>query len=165
MIGTEPVQGTEQLKVTFAVPADAGDGAVAVVGDFNGWHPTMDVLRRCGGWLKVTVVLEPGKQYRFRYLAGDGRWFNDPEIGTYEPNGMGDDNCLLDLTPAGRMSEDPGDRLDLHNAAVDARMVCAHCCGTFDLRRGRTCIRPVRHSGSCEFVALESALDATAPSI
>ena len=33
---------------------------------------------------------------------------------------MGDDNSLLDLTP--------GDRLDLHNAAVDVRMACGHLC-------------------------------------
>lgn len=165
MIGTEPLQGTEQLKVTFAIPADAVDGDVAVVGDFNGWDPTVDPLRRCEGWLKVSVVLEPGKRYSFRYLAEDGRWFNDPEIGTYEPNGMGDDNSLLDLTATGGMSEDPDDRLDLHNAAVDVRMAGAHLCGTFDLRTGRTCIKPVRHNGSCEFVAVESALDAAAASI
>ena len=162
MIGTEALQGTEQLKVTFAVPADAMAGDVAVVGDFNGWDPTIDPLRRCEGWLKVSVVLEPGKRYRFRYLAQDGRWFNDPEIGTYEPNGMGDDNCLLDLTPAAAMTEDPDDRLDLHNSSVDARLASAHLCGTFDLRTGRTCIKPVRHPDSCEFVPADSALQAAA---
>ena len=164
MIGTEPLQDTEQLKVTFAIPADAVDGNVAVVGDFNGWDPTIHPLHRCEDWLKVSVVLEPGERYRFRYLAEGGRWFNDPEVGLYEPNGMGDDNSLLDLTPTAGMSEDPGDRLDLHNAGVDVRMACAHLCGTFDLRTGRTCIKPVRHLGSCEFVPVDSALDATAAS-
>jgi len=164
MIGTETLQGTKQVKVTFAVPAAAMDGDVAVVGDFNGWDPTIHPLRRCEDWLKASVVMEPGQRYRFRYLAEGGRWFNDPEVGVYEPNGMGDDNSLLDLTPEGAMYGDPNDRLDLHNAAVDVRMVCVHLCGTFDLRTGRTCIKPVRHNGSCEFVALESALDATAAS-
>ena len=165
MIGTEPLQDTEQFKVTFAIPADSVDGDVAVVGDFNGWDPTSDPLRRCEDWLKVSVVLQPGQRYRFRYLAEDGRWFNDPEIGIYEPNGMGDDNSVLDLTPTGAMSEHPDDRLDLHNSSVDVRMACAHLCGTFDLRTGRTCIKPVRHHDSCEFVPLDSALDATAASI
>ena len=164
MIGTEPLQDTAQLKVTFAVPADAVDGDVAVVGDFNGWDPTIDPLRRCEDWLKVSVVLEPGQQYRFRYLAEGGRWFNDPEVGHYEPNGMGDDNSLLDLTPTAGLAEDPGHRLDLHNAGVNERMASAHLCGTLDLRMGRTCIKPVRHLGSCEFVTLDSALDATAAS-
>jgi 1,4-alpha-glucan branching enzyme len=165
MIGTEPLDDTERLKVTFAIPADSVNGDVAVVGDFNGWDPTIDPLRRSQDWLKVSLVLEPGQRYRFRYLTEGGRWFNDPEIGVYEPNGMGDDNSVLDLTPTGEMTEDPGDRLDLHNASVDVRMASAHLCGAFDLRTGRTCIKPVRHRGSCEFVAVDSALDATAASV
>ncbi len=157
MIGTEPLEGTEQVQVTFAVPAD-GVGQVAVVGDFNGWDPTTDRLHRCEGWLKTSVIVQPGRRYRFRYLAEGGRWFNDAEVGVYEPNGMGDENSLLDLTSTGGMAADPDDRLDLHNAAVDTRMADAHVCGTFDLRTGRTCIKPVRHHGSCQFVPLEAAL-------
>ncbi len=148
--------------MTFAVPADAANGEVAVVGDFNGWDPTTDPLRRCEDWLRTTVVVEAGRRYRFRYLAEGGRWFNDSEVGVYEPNGMGDDNSLLDLTPSGGMAGDPDDRLDLHNAAIDTRLACAHLCGTFDLRTGRTCIKPVRHHDSCQFVAADSALEATA---
>ena len=162
MIGTEPVEGTEQVKVTFAVPADCIDGEVAVVGDFNGWDPTADSFSQCEGWLRATVLVESGRRYRFRYLAEGGRWFNDPEVGIYEPNGLGDDNSLLDLTPAAALSEDPDDRLDLHNSSVDARLANAHLCGTFDLRTGRTCIRPVRHHDSCEFVPADSALQAAA---
>ena len=162
MIGTAPLEGTQQLKVTFAVPADLVDGGVAVVGEFNGWDPTADPLSRCDGWLRATLTVDAGRRYRFRYLAEGGRWFNDPEVGLYEPNGMGDDNSVLDLTPAGGMSEDPDHRLDLHNAAVDARLANAHLCGTFDLRTGRTCIRPVRHHDSCEFLAADSALQVAA---
>lgn len=160
MIGTEPLQGSERLRVTFAIPADAVDAEVAVVGDFNGWDPATDLLRRREGWLRASVAVEPGRRYRFRYLAENGRWFNDTEVGAYEPNGMGDDNCLLDLTPSGGLAGDPDDRLDLHNAAVDTRMAGSHLCGTFDLRTGRTCIKPVRHHGSCRFVPADSALEA-----
>lgn len=162
MIGTAPLEGREQLKVTFAVPADIVDGEVAVVGDFNGWDPSADPLSRCDGWLRATLTVEPGRCYRFRYLAAGGRWFNDPEVGVYEPNGMGDDNSILDLSPTGAMSEDPDDRLDLHNATVDTRLASAHLCGTFDLRTGRACIRPVHHHDSCEFLPVDSALQVAA---
>ena len=158
MIGTEPLIGTDRLKVTFAVPADAADGAVAVVGDFNQWDPSANPLRESDGWLRASVVVQPDRRYRFRYLADGGRWFNDSEVDAYEPNGMGDENCLLDLTRTGGMAEDPDLRLDLHNVAVDARLAGAHLCGTFDLRTGRTCIKPVRHHGSCRFVAADSVL-------
>jgi hypothetical protein len=162
MIGTELLRGAQGLRVTFAVPAEAVDGEAAVVGDFNEWDPRTNPLHRSDGWLKASVVVEPGRRYRFRYLDEAGHWFNDPEIEAHEPNGMGDDNSLLDLTPAGGMAEDPDERLDLHNAGIDTRMAGAHLCGTFDLRRGYSCIRPVRHSGSCHFVPAESALEAAA---
>ena len=165
MIGTEPLQDTGQLKVTFAVPAEGVEGTAAVVGDFNGWDPTVDTFRRHDGWLTASVVVEPGRQYRFRYLAEGGHWFNDPEVGVYEPNGLGDENSVLDLTPTGGMSEDPDERLDLHNASVDTRMAESHLCGTFHLQTGRTCIKPVRHHGSCQFVPVDAALDATAASV
>ena len=164
MIGTKPLRGTDRLRVTFAVPSDDRDEQVAVVGDFNRWDPSSDPLRMSDGWLRASVVVEPGRRYRFRYLADGKRWFNDAEVDAHEPNGMGDDNCLLDLTRTGGMVEDPDLRLDLHNVAVDARMAVAHLCGTFDLRTGRTCIKPVRHHGSCRFVAADAVLHATAVS-
>ncbi len=164
MIGTELLKGTGRLKVTFAVPADAVDGEAAVVGDFNQWDPGTTPLHRSNGWLKASVVVEPGRRYRFRYFADDGHWFNDPEVDASEPNGMGDDNSLLDLTPDGGMSEDPGGRLDLHNVGIDERLAGSHLCGTFDLRRGYSCIKPVRHRGSCRFVPADSALDSAAAS-
>lgn len=164
MIGTEPLKGTERLTVTFALPADGIEGDIAVVGDFNEWDPTASPLLPHDGWLTASVVMAPGRQYRFRYLAAGGRWFNDPEVGAYEPNGMGDENSLLDLTAAGAMVGDPDDRLDLHNAAVDSRMAEAHLCGTFDLRTGRTCIKPVRHLASCRFVLADVAHQAAAVS-
>lgn len=164
MIGTKPLKGTNRLRVTFAVPAEDIEGEVAVVGDFNRWDPSTNPLRKSDGWLRASVAVEPGRRYRFRYLADGWRWFNDSEVDVYEPNGMGDDNCLLDLTRTGGMVGDPDLRLDLHNVAVDARMAGAHLCGTFDLRTGRTCIKPVRHHGSCRFVHADSVLDATAVS-
>jgi hypothetical protein len=162
MIGTEPVNGTDRLRVTFAVPAADVDGAAAVVGDFNRWDPCADPLREIDGWLRASVMVQPGRRYRFRYLADGGRWFNDSEVDVYEPNGIGDDDCLLDLTGTGPMVGDPHLRLDLHNVAVDAEMATAHLCGTFDLRTGRTCIKPARHHGSCRFVRADSVHQATA---
>lgn len=162
MVGSEPQQGTEQLKVTFAVLGDGVDGDVAVVGDFNDWDPTADPLRRHDGWLSASLDLEPGRRYRFRYLAEGGRWFNDSDVGVYEPNGMGDEDSVLDLTPIGALSGDPDNRLDLHNASVDTRMANAHLCATFEFHTGSSCIKPVHHHGSCRFAPGDAALEATA---
>lgn len=64
-------------RVTFSLPADRPDGAVSVVGDFNGWEPGRHELRRRrNGTRTVSVILPPGV-HRFRYLATGGLWFDD----------------------------------------------------------------------------------------
>lgn len=102
MIRCEPMKGGEQVKVTFAVPEDGVDGqAVAVVGDFNDWDPTATPLRPEGNLRSATVTLPAGGRYAFRYLAEDGRWFNDEDADDYQQNDFGGDDCVLDLNQAG----------------------------------------------------------------
>jgi 1,4-alpha-glucan branching enzyme len=92
----EPTKRGDQVKVTFILPA--GDSAVAVVGDFNGWNPAANQLRPRGDVRSVTVTLSAGRRYAFRYLGADGEWLNDDQADAYEPNGFGGDNSVIDLT-------------------------------------------------------------------
>ncbi len=65
-------------KVTFALPADLVDGTVSVVGTCNQWTPGTHVLRRrSNGTISTSVLVHPGEELRFRYLATGGRWFDD----------------------------------------------------------------------------------------
>jgi hypothetical protein len=43
------------------------------------------------------------------------------------------------------------ERLDLHNASIDASAAALGNCGTTDLHNGRVCQSPAQHHGSCEF--------------
>lgn len=90
----------DQVKVMFSVPADGSGGhKVAVVGDFNDWDPNAAVLRKKGANFSATVRLDPGKRYAFRYVAEDGRWFNDDGVEGYEGDWSGASmNCVIDLT-------------------------------------------------------------------
>jgi hypothetical protein len=45
-----------------------------------------------------------------------------------------------------------GERLDLHNASIDQSGAGAGRCAMTDLRTGRVCQEPQRHSGGCAFV-------------
>lgn len=64
-------------RITFTLPKTAADGAVSVVGDFNGWEPGRhELVARRNGTRSVSVVLPPGP-HRFRYLATGGVWFDD----------------------------------------------------------------------------------------
>ena len=82
------------IAVTFVLPVDAGD--VSVVGDFNGWDPFVHPLKkRSNGTRSVTVELPVGQAYQFRYLGGDGTFFDDPDADAIEPNGYGDTHSMV----------------------------------------------------------------------
>lgn len=82
-----------KVKVTFALP-DSGE-CVSVVGDFNGWDPWVSPLRRrSNGTRSVSVALDPGKPYSFRYLA-DGRFFDETDADSWSPNGYGDTHSII----------------------------------------------------------------------
>lgn len=55
------------------------------------------------------------------------------------------------------MEIEPDNRLDVHNVAVDTTVANAHLCGMTDLQTGRTCIAPVHHDGSCQWVSKDQA--------
>lgn len=49
------------------------------------------------------------------------------------------------------------ERLNGHNATVDAAMVKQGLCGTIHLATGRRCRRPARHTGGCLFTGASAA--------
>lgn len=87
------------VRVTFELPADAAQESVAVVGDFNDWdqrkHP-MKLDKKKEHWRKA-VTLEPGKEYRFRYVIDGGQWQNDGDADRFEANPFGTENGVLAL--------------------------------------------------------------------
>lgn len=96
MITKRPARAGSPVKVTFSVPAESGP--TAVVGDFNDWDPTANPMRKRGDRRSVSVELEPGRSYSFRYVAGDGRSFDDDSADDYVGNEYGESNCVVDLT-------------------------------------------------------------------
>ena len=63
------------VDVTFTLPGEVGAGNVALCGDFNDWSAGNIALQRGsdGAW-QVTLPLEPGRSYRYRYLLDGERW-------------------------------------------------------------------------------------------
>ena len=95
MIKRSPLKGSQQVKVSFVLPRDAG--GVSVVGDFNDWDPLAHPLRpRSNGTRSATVTLPAGGRYTFRYLAEGGRWHDDEAVEAFEPNGVGGYNAVLE---------------------------------------------------------------------
>ena len=79
-IAREYIKSRNLCKVTFILPGEAALKAkqVAIVGDFNNWNKTTTSLSKLeNGDFSVTLELEAGKEYRFRYLIDNHRWEND----------------------------------------------------------------------------------------
>ena len=105
VIKKEMVAGTDQIRVTFAVPSTTWADRVNLVGEFNDWDTTATPMlqtRADASW-RVTVGLTSGQRYRFRYLINGQEWLNDWKADGFfsdvVPQGICD--SVVDLTQIG----------------------------------------------------------------
>lgn len=92
------------VLVGFELPATLPATSVSVCGDFNGWQATAHPLTRLGdGRFRAEIPLPAGARWRFRYLLDGERWENDPAADDYVPNGLGAEDCVVDLTETGSL--------------------------------------------------------------
>ncbi len=97
MIYKEPLPDGKRVRVTFELPSAIWAERVTLVGDFNDWNPTQDEMRQTrsdGNW-RITLELETGREYQFRYLVNGRDWHNDWKADKYAPNEFGTDNSVL----------------------------------------------------------------------
>ena len=87
-------------KVTFVLPKAAAPdaGTVCILGEFNNWsadaHP---LVRREEGDFLITLELEAGRAYRFRYVIDGWKFENDWFADRYEPNPYGGEDSVVDV--------------------------------------------------------------------
>ncbi len=96
MIEKRPHGG--KILVTFTIPAGEGIESLHLVGDFNAWSETATPMsRRDDGKWGVSLELESGHEYQFRYRDQAGRWHNDETADFYLPNSFGSENSVISL--------------------------------------------------------------------
>jgi 1,4-alpha-glucan branching enzyme len=87
-------------KVKFSLSGDQYKSAstILLVGDFNNWQigETPLKMAKTGVW-SVSLDLETGKHYQFRYLIDGTDWENDSEADGFVPSGLGSENSVLAL--------------------------------------------------------------------
>jgi len=89
-----------ECKVTFKLDEEACHDAKSIhlVGDFNGWDKEDTQLKKNKtGDYSVTVTLEVGKDYHFRYLIDGKKWVNDWEADYYAPTEYNSENSVVRL--------------------------------------------------------------------
>jgi len=88
-----------KASVTFTLDPRVGAQTAAVCGEWNDWSAGADVMHRDDeGGFSLTLDLEAGRTYRFRYLLDEERWENDWAADAYLPNSYGGDDSVVDLT-------------------------------------------------------------------
>jgi len=96
MIEKRPHGG--KILVTFTLPAVEGIESLHLVGDFNSWSETATpMVRREDGRWGVSMELDAGHEYQFRYRDQAGRWHNDETADLYLPNSFGSENSVISL--------------------------------------------------------------------
>ena len=88
------------VRVTFTLPNSIWADVIYLVGDFNNWDRTSHRLQRGrdGDW-NVTIDLELGRSYQFRYLRDGDHWMNDSQADAYVANPYGGDNSVVVTDP------------------------------------------------------------------
>jgi 1,4-alpha-glucan branching enzyme len=85
-------------RVTFKLPKADADHArkVTLAGDFNHWDREATPMKMLkNGDFSVSVNLEKGKEYQFRYLLDGTTWVNDNEADRYVPNEFNSENSVI----------------------------------------------------------------------
>ena len=88
-----------QVQVTFEVDAAVQAEQANLCGEFNSWATHANPMqRKPDGGFELTLPLDPGRSYRFRYLLDGVRWENDWAADDYVPNEYGGDDSVVDLS-------------------------------------------------------------------
>ncbi|RPH25965.1 MAG: glycoside hydrolase [Bacteroidales bacterium] len=89
---------TPVCKVTFILAKDIVHSAnhVSLAGDFNNWDVESIPMKKLkSGEFSVSVNLEKGREYQFKYLIDDGTWLNEKEADKHVPNVFHSENSVV----------------------------------------------------------------------
>jgi len=88
----------KKCRVTFKYPNQEHAGSAMLAGEFNSWSTTETPMKKLkDGSFSVTISLEAGCSYTFRYVLDGNIWVNDPEADEYAANEHGESNSVLIL--------------------------------------------------------------------
>jgi 1,4-alpha-glucan branching enzyme len=83
-------------RVTFKYNNSESCDNAALVGEFNNWSLKENPMNKLkNGGFSVTISLQAGNSYQFRYLLDGKTWVNDAEADNYVTNQYGEENSIV----------------------------------------------------------------------
>jgi 1,4-alpha-glucan branching enzyme len=97
MLKKQPLKSKPVCKVTFTLPEAVKAETAYLVGDFNNWDERATPMKKAkkAGPFSVTLELDKGREYQFRYLVNNTEWHNDWHADKYVPNPFSGDNSVV----------------------------------------------------------------------
>ena len=90
---TKPV-----CKVTFKLTKDVAHSAsqANLAGDFNNWDIESYPMKKLkSGEFTISLDLEKGKEYQFKYIIDGTAWLNETEADKFVPNEFQSENSVI----------------------------------------------------------------------
>ena len=85
-------------RVTFKYENEEKARTAVLAGEFNGWSLRENPMKKLkDGSFSISLSLQAGQSYRFRYVLDGGVWVNDTEADSYAPNEYGEANSVLTI--------------------------------------------------------------------
>ena len=83
-------------RVTFKLPAGVDAKKAQLCGEFNEWDDTATPMKKLkDDSFSVTISLDTGQSYRFRYFLDGERWENDWQADAYQSNEFGSEDSIV----------------------------------------------------------------------
>lgn len=96
MLTKEYLKEKPVCKVTFILPEAIQAKSAQLVGDFNNWNPANAVMKKQkDGHFAITLDLDKGREYQFRYLVNGTEWHNEWAADNYVANPFSGDNSVV----------------------------------------------------------------------
>ncbi len=93
---TKKLNNFDKIHVTFSLPATIWADSIHLVGDFNNWNTVNTPLYLDEDDWSVSLELEIGNVYRYRYLIDGTEWNNDWHADGYVAGINGRDFSIID---------------------------------------------------------------------
>lgn len=85
-------------RVTFKYSNPEQAETAVLSGTFNSWSLTDNPMKRLkNGSFSLTISLQAGNTYPFRYVLDGKTWVNDENADSYLSNEYGEDDSVVDV--------------------------------------------------------------------
>lgn len=94
------LESKPKCSVTFKLSKDLANSykEIYLVGDFNRWDEKADSMKKLkNGEFSITISLDKGNDYQFKYLANKSIWFNDEEADKFVANEFEGQNSVVSV--------------------------------------------------------------------